>query len=86
MPLAQMQALQFNLHPTTNTLLLSHYGYNGTGTQPDWSGNGHNGTVTGATVADHVPMPPAFPYGDDDVTELIAAQAFTRMLLLGVGV
>jgi hypothetical protein len=31
-------------------------GWNGTGTQPDWSGNGNSGTVTGATVADHVPL------------------------------
>lgn len=31
-------------------------GYAGTGTQPDWSGNGNAGTVTGATVADHVPL------------------------------
>jgi hypothetical protein len=36
--------------------VLMQLGYNGTGTQPDWSGNFNSGTVTGATVAPHVPV------------------------------
>ena len=32
------------------------------GTQPDWSGNGNSGAVTGATVADHVPLGPPFGF------------------------
>ncbi len=39
-----------------------HLGFNGTGTQPDWSGNGVAGTVTGATARDHVPMAPMFAF------------------------
>lgn len=39
-----------------NCVLDCHYGFNGTGSQPDWSGNGNTGTVTGATVADHPPV------------------------------
>jgi hypothetical protein len=39
-------------------------GWNGTGTQPDWSGNGNNGTVSGMTVADHVPLGPRFGFDD----------------------
>jgi len=63
--LAEIQAQQFSTKPVIypqNVVLFSHYGFNGTDTQPDWSGNGNNGTVTGATVADHVPLGPAFGY------------------------
>lgn len=37
-------------------VLFENYGWNGVGTQPDWSGKGNNGVVTGATVASHVPL------------------------------
>lgn len=40
-------------------------GFNGTSTQPDWSGNGYNGTVTGATVVPHVPLRPPFAFESD---------------------
>ena len=56
--LAQLQAQQFFPHKTAGCVLFSHYGYNGVGTQADWSGNVNNGTVTGATQADHVPLGP----------------------------
>lgn len=46
----------------SNCLIYSHYGFNGTGTQADWSGNGNSGTVTGATVSDHVPLGPPFGF------------------------
>lgn len=38
--------------------IFSHLGWSavGTGTQPDLSGNGNNGTVTGATQSSHVPI------------------------------
>ena len=55
--LAQIQAWQFRPRMVDGIKLLAVYGYAGTGTQPDWSGNANNGTVTGATVADHVPIP-----------------------------
>ena len=54
--LAEIQRQQFRPHPLASTLVFCMLGYAGTGTQPDWSGNGNNGTVTGATVADHVPL------------------------------
>lgn len=36
-------------------------GFTGTGTQPDLSGNAYNGTVTGCSLADHVPL--GMPFG-----------------------
>ena len=61
--LAQMQALQFRLLVnSSNVKGLYHLGWNGTSTQPDWSGSGNPGTVTSATLADHVPLGPAFGY------------------------
>lgn len=41
-------------HNHPNTKLMMRLGYNGTGTQYDWSGLGNNGTVTGATVGSSV--------------------------------
>lgn len=58
MTIAQIQALQGRLQPGPQSTckLFCNYGFHGTGTQTDWSGNENNGTVTGATVADHVPI------------------------------
>jgi len=55
--LGEIHAQQFRPHVTSGCVLFVELGYAGTSTQPDWSGNGNNGTVTGATVADHVPIP-----------------------------
>lgn len=41
---------------TNGLALFANYGWNGVGAQPDWSGNLNNGTVTGATVANHAPV------------------------------
>lgn len=60
--LGQLQAQQFHPHVTADCKLFTHYGFNGTGTQADWSGNTNNGTVTGASQADHVPLGPAFGF------------------------
>ena len=60
--LGQIQAQQFRPHITPGCEIFSHYGYNGVGAQPDWSGNGNSGTVTGATVSDHVPLGPPFGF------------------------
>lgn len=57
--LEQIRAQQYNLLAPVdpaNCVLFMNLGWNGTGTQPDWSGTGNNGTVTSATVADHVPI------------------------------
>lgn len=55
--LAEIQQHQFRpfCNQTNGCVLFAEYGWAGTGTQPDLSGNGSNGTVTGATVANHVP-------------------------------
>lgn len=61
--LAQIRQIQFLFYPQfSGCELFSHYGWNGTSGCVDWSGNGNNGTITGATVSDHVPILPAF-YG-----------------------
>lgn len=60
--LAQCRDWQWRPRKIASAVLYSHYGFNGTGTQPDWSGNGNSGTVTSATVADHVPLGPAFGF------------------------
>lgn len=58
---AQIQSWQFNPRARVDSTLalgMWHLGRNpaGTGTQPDISGNGNNGTVTGATASAHVPL------------------------------
>jgi hypothetical protein len=57
----QIKAQWMRPHPTSGCVLFTHYGFNGTGAQPDHSGTGNNGTVTGATVIPHVPLAP--PWG-----------------------
>lgn len=58
--LGEIWAQQFRPHVTSGCLWFGHLGANGTGTQANWAGSGNNGTVTGATVADHVPIRPWF--------------------------
>lgn len=55
----QIWAQQFGFVPvaTQNLQLFSHLGLNNIAGCPDWSGNRQNGSVTGATVAAHVPLP-----------------------------
>lgn len=53
--LAEIQDQQFNPHITSGNVLFVHEGFNGTGTQYDLSGNGNNGTVTGATGSTNGP-------------------------------
>src|SRR3990167_1013193 len=55
--LAEGQALQFRPRVVADTKVFLSLGYAGTDTQPDWSGTGNSGTVTGATVGAHVPIP-----------------------------
>jgi len=62
--LGEIRSLQFHPRVLSGCVLYSHYGFNGTGTQPDWSGKGNSGTVTGATVSNHVPL--GSPFGFDD--------------------
>src|SRR3990167_2178980 len=60
---AQFQLLQYRPHlaPLISGLkLYTIPGLIGTGTQPDWSGTGNTGAVTGATVSDGPPLGPPF--------------------------
>lgn len=57
--LGELRSLQFRPRRINGTVLLSYPGFNRTGTQTDYSGNGNSGTVTGATTsARHVPIMP----------------------------
>lgn len=62
--LAELIEQQFRPHKTSGCVMFTRVGYNGTGTQPDWSGNGNAGTVTGATLTpDDVPLGPMGGFG-----------------------
>lgn len=87
--LQQIIAQQFDPRVISTTRLACHLGYAGTGTQPDMSGNGNSGTVSGPTVADHVPIISPFGarrglYSPYVVAPAPAARA-GDLLLLGVG-
>lgn len=79
---------QFHPHKTSGLVVYLQFGYNGTSTQPDWSGNGNSGTVTGATLTpDHVPLMP--PFGFDigwqgAFTASVAGARANMLPLLGV--
>lgn len=60
--LAQIRSWQFRPRKLASMVIYSHYGFNGTGAQADWSGKGNSGTVTGVTVAGHVPLGPPFAF------------------------
>lgn len=63
---------QFDPHKTSGCILFTHYGFNGVGSQADWSGNVKNGTVTGATLAaSHVPL--LSPFGFEDTLPYVVA-------------
>lgn len=65
--LEELKILQFRPYPMSGTVGFWQLGYNGTGTQADWSGNMNNGTTTGVTVAPHVPLGMPFDYLEQDV-------------------
>lgn len=86
--LAEIQHLQFHPYPIPGTVLYTHLGLTGTGTQPDWSGNGNTGTVTGATVSEHVPLGPFFGWDSDEAYIVAAAAAASdpSRMLMGIGI
>ena len=61
MPLGEIVSHQWCPRKTSGCDALYHLGFNGVAAQPDWSGSGNTGTVTGATVSDHVPL--SSPFG-----------------------
>jgi hypothetical protein len=86
----EIAAQQFRPRVTSGSVLFTHYGYNGLSTQPDWSGNGNNGTVTGTPpgAADHVPLGPFFGADVGYVPYVVAAPAggsiLRQMLMQGL--
>lgn len=58
MSLQEIIAWQYRPYVDADCDIFMQLGWNGTGTQPNLTslGNGINGTVTGATVGDHVPL------------------------------
>ena len=70
----QLKAIQYRpaaclLHSQTVGFWVLH----GTGTQPDYSGNGNSGTVTGATAGAHVPLGSPFAFDTMEVLTTAAA-------------
>lgn len=89
--LPEIKAQQFHLHPTSGCVLFCHEGWNGAaGVQADWSGRLNNGSPTGVTLSNHVPIGPMI-YGSDTL-EIIPAivtptglPPSTLLALTGVG-
>jgi hypothetical protein len=54
--LGELKDQQYKLHDTSGSTIFTHLGFNGTSTQPDWSGNSNTGAVTGSGVVAHVPL------------------------------
>ena len=71
--LAEIRQQQYNIWTPIdpdNCLGFWNLGFNGTGTQPDWSGNRNNGTVSGGAAEDnHVPLG-YFPLSQNLETQL----------------
>lgn len=79
MALSEIQTQQFRPRKTSGCRMFFHLGFNGTGTQPDWSGYGNSGTVTGAAVSPHVPLAPIFGF---DVGLPYAVEAAARRIFI----
>ncbi len=76
--LGEIKSWQFNPRKLSGCVGFWILGFNGTGNQPDLSGNFNAGTVTGAAVSGHVPLRPAF--GALEVGELkgVSAQQYSQ--------
>ena len=71
--IGQLIDQQWHPHKISSTVGL--WNLNGTGTQADLSGNGNNGTVTGATHVAHVPLRAFFGYTQAFIGAISAAQS-----------
>lgn len=81
--LGELRAQQFNPHMTAGCVDFKIFGFNGVDTQPDYSGNLNAGTVTGATVGPHAPLPPAFGFSGGwlgNFTAAVAAGGWGQLL------
>ena len=88
MTLAEIQSWQWRPRVVSGCVDFHALGFAGTGTQPDWSGNSNAGTVTGATVSDHVPLPAPFGWMEEWNGAFVAAAAASapkRLMTLGAG-
>jgi hypothetical protein len=74
MELEELRAQQWGFSPEADWDMYFELGYQGIGTQPNLTtlGNGKNGTVTSATVGDHVPLMPAWARLDEPLPYLVA--------------
>lgn len=75
LPLEQIVDLQRRPRALDSSVQFCWLGFAGTGTQPDWSGTGTSGTVTGATVGSNVGLGP--PFGFDEGWQGLTAPAAT---------
>ena len=73
--LGEIRSWQFRPRKISGAQIYMHLGFAGTGTQPDWSGNANNGTVTGATVGADVPLPSPWAWDTDWMGAYTAAGA-----------
>ena len=78
---AQIREQQFRPHVLPSSVVFVHLGFNGTGTQADWSGNGNNGAVTNSAVIDHVPLGPLFGFGMMEAGPAAAGATFDTPVL-----
>jgi hypothetical protein len=74
---AEIHTMQFHRKPMEGCVLFNEYGFNGTGAQVCFAGSALSGTVSGATLSDHVPIRPVFCASVDDYSYKISAGAFT---------
>ncbi len=82
--LGEVRDQQFHPHKTSGNILFSHLGFNGTGAQADWSGFKNNGTVTGATLAPHVPLGAPFTGASAGESEGLAYNPFKMDRMLAI--
>lgn len=84
--IGEMESVRRGKHLGSSVL---HMPILGRSAEPDYSGNGNNGTLTGTTVADHPPVGPTFgfDYGWQGAFTVAAATTAThpQLSLLGVG-
>lgn len=79
--LAEIQSWQFQPRALSGCVLFVAEGFNGVGTQADWSGTGNNGTVTNATVANHVPLPAPFA-GAVEEDSIVAKASLPQRIMI----
>lgn len=82
--LGEVTSWQFKPRVIPGTVEFIALGFNGTGTQPDWSGNVNAGTVTGASQSAHVPLSPILGFGIGWEGAFKGVVAATRSTIKGI--